>query len=422
MKDSYMRILIALEEHHSLFGRFWTVGNLYEDKSIPTACIAFDPQSGEGIKFLINPDFWSSIDDYCKTFVIAHECLHVYLEHGRRMKHMDPNIANIAADVVVNHFLVDGFGFDRAKMGEWWRKYCWLETVFPNDPSVKSGECFEYYYNLLIKKAQNDPDGDKPQDDGGKPTIVDSHDHLGKIGDDVLKKIVEGLSQEELENFQDIVEEANKKENEQSAKIAGSMAGAFSMLIKIGRVVKKKKWESVVKNVLGRFIKEKEIINDQWTHKNRRLATVDSGNLMLPAEKEETILHRDKIEVWCFQDTSGSCKHLAERFFKALASIPDDKFHVRVFCFDTKVYETSLKTGKLYGFGGTSFSCIEDHIQNVVRNEKGALYPSVVFVVTDGYGDNVSPEHPSRWHWFLSEQYKQCIPSQSKTYDLKDYE
>ncbi len=430
MKKEYFEILRELEQHHALFGRFWAVGSLVEDEKIPTACISFDRNSGEGIQYKINPTFWAECDLYKKVFIIAHECMHVYLEHGRRMRKMEPKLANIAADVVVNHYLLDGFGFDREKLKDW-QNYCWLDTVFKDDPTVLPNQCFEYYYNLLLKKQQEQPqqgggEGDsKPQNGNGngrgEPQTVDSHEQLDELSDRIMGEIAKKLSQEELEEFQDITNDANDKEVKEASHDPGSTAGTMKRLIAIGRVVKKKKWETVVTHVLGRLAKEKDVTVEQWAHPNRRLSGMPT-ELLLPSEMEDTILFRDRIDVWFFQDTSGSCVDLAERFFKAAASIPDDKFRVRMFCFDTKVYETTLKSGKLYGFGGTSFSCIEQHIQHLVKTEKGTRYPSVVFLVTDGYGDLVKPEFASRWHWFLSQQYKNCIPSESKTYDLKDFE
>jgi predicted metal-dependent peptidase len=431
MKKEYFQILRELENHHSLFGRFWSVGSLVEDEKIPTACISFDRKSGAGIQFKVNPTFWDGCSLYKKAFILAHECSHVYFEHGRRMRGMDPKLANIAADIVVNHFLVDGFGFDREKI-ESWEQYCWLETVFPDDNTVPAGESFEYYYNLL-KQKQKEGGGKskgtgKPGKPGegegegqGEPQTVDGHEELDDLSERILEEIAKKLSQEELEDFQDITDKVNEKEVEQSSQNPGSVAGTMKRIIELGRVVKKKKWETVVKHVLGRLAKEKEITIEQWAHPNRRLAAMPT-DLLLPNEIEDTILHRDRIDVWFFQDTSGSCVHLADRFFKAAASIPDDKFRVRMFCFDTRVYETTLKSGQLYGFGGTSFSCIEYHIQHVIKTEKNTLYPSVVFLVTDGWGDQVSPQFADRWHWFLSENKRDCIPATSKVYDLAKFE
>lgn len=93
-----------------------------------------------------------------------------------------------------------------------------------------------------------------------------------------------------------------------------------------------------------------------------------------------------------------------------------------MFCFDTRVYETSLKTGKLYGFGGTSFYIIEDHIQKLII-EENIKYPKAVFIITDGWGSHVKPEQPDKWYWFIthpgSDSY---IPEKSNIYKLENYE
>jgi hypothetical protein len=174
---------------------------------------------------------------------------------------------------------------------------------------------------------------------------------------------------------------------------------------------------------------ERERDIEVWTRDNRRLNML-GGDLMLPAEISDTAPIRDKIDLWFFQDTSGSCVDHAERFFLAAASIPEDRFRIRGFCFDTRVYEVDFRKGELQGFGGTAFQPIERHIQHVVEKE-GCKYPQAVFVITDGYGSPVSPEYPDRWHWFLTEpdymwgfgqSQTKFIPEKSRHYKLKDYE
>jgi len=45
-----------------------------------------------------------------------------------------------------------------------------------------------------------------------------------------------------------------------------------------------------------------------------------------------------------------------------------------------------------------------------------------VFIFTDGYGDNVSPEKPERWHWFLDDHSSEhCIPKKSLTFKLNEF-
>jgi len=145
-------------------------------------------------------------------------------------------------------------------------------------------------------------------------------------------------------------------------------------------------------------------------------------DLMLPTDIDVDDLHHDKnkIDVWFFLDTSGSCYHLKDRFFAAAASLPENRFNIRLFCFDTSVQETDLISKKIYGGGGTSFKILEQHIQNEI-NSKNCKYPEV-FVISDGWGDYVNPQFPAKWHWFLTENgSKTHLPKKSNIYELKDY-
>ena len=50
-------------------------------------------------------------------------------------------------------------------------------------------------------------------------------------------------------------------------------------------------------------------------------------------------------------------------------------------------------------------------------------YPGAVFVITDGFGNEVRPKHPERWHWFLTERnMKTFIPEKSAVHSLKDFD
>ena len=102
--------------------------------------------------------------------------------------------------------------------------------------------------------------------------------------------------------------------------------------------------------------------------------------------------------------------------------MPKDKFKKHLFCFDTEVYEVNEKNKELFGFGGTSFIAIEEHIQFMLKNKKVKKYPSAVFVITDGYGNSVKPAKPNKWYWFLtSNGSKHFIPKESKIFSLNNY-
>jgi hypothetical protein len=440
MKQEYLDVLWELQDHHALFAQFWAVGRLIESQAISTAAIAWNKEGG-GLQFMINPEFWGRLTDRTKAFVIGHECLHAYLDHGRRSIGLDDTKANRAQDIVINHMLEDTFGFKREELilqdgtpvGEDW---CWIDKCFPDRDDVEKDRCFEYYYGLLEEDEQSGGGGGSDGESG--PQTVDSHEFMKDIDPEtleVIKDIVEGVStrmtSDEIEDFSGNVEESNEDE---AKKVevnpqAGNIAGTMVKIVKLSKVVKKRKWETVVEDVLGRFAgMEREIDIEVWSRDPRRFNAI-TGDLMIPAEITDNVLVRDKIDVWFFQDTSGSCTEYAERFFLAAASIPEDRFRIRGFCFDTRTYEVDFRKGELQGFGGTAFGPIEERIQQVMAKED-CKYPQAVFIITDGYGTPVNPQHPERWHWFLTEPctwyaahpQDKFIAPESKSYELKDFE
>ena len=483
MREDHFEVLRELENHHALFGQFWTVGTVLESDRIPTACISFDKE-GRGIEFTVNPEFWSKLTTYEKTFVIGHECLHIYFDHGRRMinGNLDQQLANIAGDVVINHYLCNSFGFDRNRVSMW-KDYCWLETVFAPEkvkkqievekakllgsgiddikelekamskkirPLIKDGvwdnkvdanRSMEYYYFLLEEQQQEGGGGgkggkgEKGEGEGnglGSPKTVDDHSGWADMDPNEVKEILDAMqevvdqvtdriSNEEIEDFEDKIQEGNPEE-QQKAQQAGTMGGAMKKKIRLGHVIKKRKWETIVADVVGRFMKMTEEVEvEQWAMPARRLSGM-GGGLMLPSMMEMEFPRRDRVDLWFFQDTSGSCVDYAKRFFKAAATIPEDKFRIRGFCFDTRTYEVDFKKGELQGFGGTRFDVIEHEIQRRVKEEK-CQYPQAVFVITDGYGNQVNPEFSERWHWFMTEHSSNhYVPKKSHVYQLKDYE
>lgn len=417
--EEFLSLSRKLQRHHSIFEKFFKLGNpIFTDK-IKTAAVEFD-RIGECINFYINPDFWKTQSEEQKQFVIAHECLHVLFYHGVRASLLEDQEsrknANLAMDVVVNHTLEDSFGFDRKEVDPN-GNYCWIDTVFPNNKHVQKGKSFEYYYNFL--KSNPPPQGGKGQkgESGGGKDLVDDHDFLESFNDKKFEEQVQDiLNNYDTQDVHQMVDEETK-DIKKEIQQAGLEPGQLKKIATLTKRIIKKKWETVIKRWTQKFNFDKE--EEQWVRKNRRMASMPS-DLMLPSEQEVEIEEKTKITVYFFQDTSGSCSHLADRFFAAAASLDPNRFNVVMHCFDTKVYPTTLESKQLYGFGGTTFTCIEEYIQQQVR--MGKKYPAAVFVITDGYGDNVKPEMPDKWYWFLSCDYKQCIPATCNTYMLADYE
>ncbi len=462
--DEFFEISHKLEQFHSIFYKFWEMGKPVFTSTLPTAAVSFDPKSGKPLQFLFNPEFWDGLDENTRLFIICHEMLHIVFNHGVRIKGSDQKqLANACLDVVVNHILIDNFNFKKSKViGS--DDLCWIETVFDdnpgyNGPKVELKKAFEYYYSLALKhfpkvsvagkggkgekgeggsgegKGEQDKDQDKDKDNGESklPNLVDDHDIQSESQfEDLLEEMNEILSDEEKEDFRELIEQNfQKEENEEGGdsnspggKQAGNQAGNIWTFANVNKVRKKKKWETIIKRWAFKTLNVAFRDIEQWSRINRRFAIIGKDDQMLiptEMEEEDMFLDEKRIEVYFFLDTSGSCAHLKDRFFKAAMTLPEKRFKLRLFCFDTRVYDVSIEEKKLYGFGGTRFDIMEEKIQSIISGEK-VPYPKAVFVISDGAGTAVTPAFPKNWYWFLSENYKHCIPTESHTFMLKDFE
>lgn len=424
----------GLTEFHNIFYRFWTVCRPEFTDKIPTAAVAFD-KDGNCIAFMLNYEFWQKLTLNQKLFVICHECLHLILNHGKRGKRIftkgeiERKKLNVAMDICVNEILIERYGFLRNEIDPD-NKYVWADKVAAQLglPGLATDRCFEYYYNLF-KSAPDEP---FTAPDGGTPAVGGTVDEHSGSGDDdtdasdALGRVASELDEGELQDLDNMLQDERntlQRDTEDSPNFqAGSDPLGHTFSIKFKPVEEKKKWESVIKNWAKKQLVDADREVEQWARTARRFSLLDR-TLALPHELE--VEHKNptkkKIEVWFFLDTSGSCINLAERFFDAARSLPTKRFDVHLYCFDTVIYPSDLKHRKVSGGGGTRFDIMEKYIiKNTVK--KGGKYPDGVFVITDGLGNVVNPQMPERWFWFLSELHLQCIPKESKYYNLKDFE
>ena len=414
-----------LEVHHGVFSKLWQMGKFIFDDKIPTACVKFNKE-GDYFGFCFNPQFYASLDNTNRKFVVCHEAMHVILNHGKRFKELIPQVANMTADVVINELLVKDFGFQRKDIKDQ-DKLCWYDTVFAyRKPPVEQGHSFEYYYSILENDAKSGKNGYRASNSSG--STVDQHEGFGEGDEDQIdqkiSEICDSLSDEEKKQLSDSIKDQLDDETKQSLQ-AGTAPGGLTKLMADPKTIKRKsKWETVIKRWSQKYIKQADKQHEQWARVNRRFVALSGmDTVFIPTEMEIDTLAEEKhrIKVLFFLDTSGSCAHLADRFWAAAASLPPERFDIQLCCFDTQVYETSLESKKLYGFGGTYFHVLEDYVQDLMRKEK-IKYPEAVFVITDGWGDNVNPAQPKKWHWFLSEDCRLHIPKESQVYKLSDFE
>lgn len=401
--NDYFALSRELEMFHTIFYKMWEIGEPVFDELVPTACVTFD-KKGKHLSYHFNPEFWESLNNYQRCFVIAHECVHILSNHGKRFSQpkyrLNKEIANYAMDVAVNEGLTRRVGFIRSDLGDLFEEMVSCEKLWP-DEDVPTDESAEWYYEKIVQNAKEVP-------------ACFQFDVHGDFTLEDLRDMFDDLSPEEAKEMNEFLDDLEDK----SSKEAGTEKGNQVFTAK-AKYNPKRKWESVIKKWSMKYKPELTSV-EQWTQRNRRLNTLPS-DLFIPSDYDDDMRSEDMIEVYFFQDTSGSCAGFRDRFFAAANTLPRDKFKIRMFCFDTQVYETSLDSGKLYGFGGTSFDILEAHIQATMKRE-GIKYPEAIFVITDGYGNQIKPEFPKKWYWFLSENHTYCIPKECNIHMLENYE
>jgi predicted metal-dependent peptidase len=387
-----LKISQDLEQFHRVFDVFWGLSEIYfspPERSLKTACVTFPP--GGKSHMIISKEFWDSLNDDEKLFVIIHECLHVMLDHGMRnaqnVPGATPKLINIAQDITINEMIVDMFGFARGLMRDW-QKYCWIETCFADPSTIERNQVFEYYLKKLI---ENPP---PPEMD-----TLDEHDDTGGYADGdpdpLAQKLGEYLSWDEL---QALIKSMGKEDGR------GIGLSPYQVILE-NRTPTKIDFKLLIKK-LKRSAKAREHKEaDSWAREPRRFGGV--SKMILPG-RIETKPHKQKLITALFFDVSGSCMPYLNTFNSVRLAFEEDKklFDVRSFAFDTRVFE--VLPGQQLGIGGgTSFNIIEQKCQEIVQED--GRYPDCVVIVTDGAGNRVAPQHPNRWVWMLT-------PGATRTY------
>lgn len=425
--DEELKISRLLSVHHSVFQTFWDIGTPIFTDRIPTAAVGFDPM-GEVIYMIINPDFWASRDMNNKLFIIAHECLHVILNHGKRgSDYKDFNLLNIAQDIVINEMLVSGFGFNKYEIKDW-EKLCFVDTLFEKeviiDKDIHKKGSFRYYLNLLEKNKHSeeqetlDEHSNQKGLDSDIQDLIDSFQNNSTEVGDIFHENMDGkLSDKEK---LDLSNELKSEILDSKDSKAGEIALGDYINIRLNEKVKSnKKWEEIVRNHIKSIYNSRYVEKDSWITTGRRFAGLDDG--LLYQGKWSTLQHeKEKYKLVFFLDASGSCYSYAKKFVKLLQSIPEKAFEIEAYSFDTSLYPIDIKTGKIQGCGGTSFRILDNHIRKITAEGK---HPDAVFVLSDGDGDYFTPEKAKLWHWILTPySHDTYIPKESKRHKMKDFE
>lgn len=390
------RVVLHLLRFHSVFHTLWRVGRPVFDDSVPTAAIKFD-REGNALLFVFNEEFWNSLDDYTRAFIICHECLHIILNHSARAKGMDPEIANIAMDVAVNHSLVNNFGFNRESVTDA-NNYCWVDTVF--DRPVPESMSFEQYYMMLVN---NEPPS---------VTLVDQHfddegeSHAGgkDFEDLICGELSDRLQQRELDTLRSKVRDGAFPGGAGSPGdplIPGTSSHTFT-----SSSVTRHFWDKMLEKINDAVQYE---LRPQFVFKQRRLSLL-SPDFAMPHEHEVEKLLHTKLPLYLYLDCSGSCYHEKNRFFDLAMTIDQKTYAIELFSRTTIVEKMQrLDNGKYISTatdGSDDFSAIERHIQECLKNGTVKQHPIVIHL-TDGFDCSryvVQPSRPDLWFWLITDR------------------
>lgn len=427
--DERIDIANRLSMHHVIFQTFWAIGKPLFTKSIRTAAVGFD-RSGHVLYLILNPDFWDALDMNNKAFVIAHECLHVILNHGQRgLDNPDHKSVNIAQDIVINEMLVNSFGFNKYDIVNW-DKFCFVGTVFKQEEIIEHGihtrGSFHYYLTLMGKTNKDSEQStvdDHSRGDGLAdldPAIQDFIDQAQQAGSDAAQVLQEEINPRlsDKEKY-DLAKELEEEIKDAAGKSAGKLPLGAYINIDPNPPKKKKKWEEIVKKHLKSGIRYDTVEKPSWISRDRRTMCL-GDDILIQGHWNEEVPSKERYRVVFFLDTSGSCYSYAKRFVKMLQTIPDDKFEIDAYAFDCSLYPIDLKTGHVRGGGGTYFHILDQKIREITAKRK---HPDAVFVLSDGDGNSFNPEKPALWHWILTPHHNtRLIPKESPKHDMKNFE
>lgn len=329
--------------------------------------------NGEVIKW--HPAFVRSLKQEELLFVNCHEILHAALHHTTRIKFRNPELWNVAIDIVVNQILVDD------KVGA-------MPPMGILDPEMfKRGEGLaERIYDLI---RQDNEDGKGKYQNFGKPGAQPGGTKTGD-GKGPLDN-VEGPpdGSPSANQDQELKWKMNVAQAADIAKRAGNLSANIQRLV--GDVLDPKvPWQ----DLLREFMTPCRDDERTWKRPARRFM---AHNMYLPSTTGEAM-----GDIVVAVDCSGSIgERELNEFATEIKAIQEDTrpANVHIVYFDSAVchYDVFDRNDPVqirpHGGGGTAFSPIFRYV------EKHDLSPEVCVVLTDlcCSDHGIQPEYPVLW-------------------------
>ena len=377
--EDLQRFKAAMLIHRPFFGDILLRLPIVQDEGIATACT-----DGRTIRW--NRRFFSSLNSAQRHYVLMHEVFHALLMHPSRIGLRDPEVWNIAADMVVND-ICDSMMRDVNRLGP--------EGAMARPPDgifvpIDSGSTAESLYGMILADRQKR---------GGAVSIKKDYrrfahksaDRIEVVPDRDLQPGAVGrpLTQEEKK----LLEEQIKRLVRNAASGDRSAVGSYYIPRELLRLTETRHipWRQLLREHLTEALSE----DASYATPERKYLHMD---MILPGS---CLTEDGELEdLWAFVDSSGSIGgEMLNQFLTQLYRIVKE-FHCELnICYwDTEVTEVYRKIRsekqvlecQPHHSGGTDINCVFTWMaQNRVK-------PNVMLILTDGYFGLVSEENRPR--------------------------
>jgi len=338
---------------------------LTEDKRVLTACV---DRNGN---IFFNREFFTSLSDNMVHFVLAHEVMHMLLDHHSRVGGRQAYLWNVAGDVLINEMLQDHFSQKGTRLDL--SSYISCQSFnFDIDHNTMTTE---EIYELIIKnspkmKAKGRGEGESGIQDGND--LADFEPGDGPSGQDI-RTASEDTPQNAKEWADAGLEAATR------SRMAGNCP-AF-MERQIDKLLNP---EIAWNEVLAYYLRNKFCMKS----KNRHTFTPPNRRYLYQDVIMTSRIGKKKPSIAFSIDTSGSmsgddiAKGIAEMdAIRKMYKVPVYLLEADYTVHRAKWVQPNEQIPSLKGGGGTSFVPVMDHLK---QNKPDV---DVLVYFTDGYGE-----------------------------------
>lgn len=364
LQDEIFKFRAGLLRAMPFYGEILMRLPLEESRQFPTAAT-------NGSRIFWNPDFMQQQSEGARNFILMHELLHVLLRHCQRIGGRDPQIWNIANDLIVNSLLLQmknqftkaGIAFEKPASG-----------LFGQIPP---GETSENLYQRILDDNKERGKGKNLKVRGaygGYRSVEPTELNPSAVPKDLLSS---SLTPEEQEAANRLLDQLIRDAMRASPGLGEGGSRILDGIIALTGE-KRLNWKQVLRNLM---------------------TDVQDGDASY-ATPERKYLHMDMIlpdygstepaieEVWAFVDSSGSVSDtLMKRFLSELYHLVRDcRCVLHLVYWDTQVREVyrdlqserEVLASLPHSRGGTDINAV----YRWLRENKEE--PDILLILTDG--------------------------------------